>query len=85
MRTALLCLCVVILGTFAGNASADEYVNGYWRSNGTYVQPYYRSDPNGTTQDNFSTRGNVNPYTGQPGYKSPYDSGSGGGLYNDGE
>ena len=26
---------------------ADEYVHGYYRSNGTYVQPYFRSDPDG--------------------------------------
>lgn len=42
------------------SAIADTRVNGYYRSNGTYVQPYYRSDPNGTTNDNYSTRGNVN-------------------------
>src|SRR3954466_3267307 len=24
-----------------------------------------------STYDNFSTRGNFNPYTGQPGYRSP--------------
>lgn len=48
-------------------ASADEYVNGYTRSNGTYVQGYYRSSPNGTVQDNYSYKGNSNPYTGQSG------------------
>ena len=51
-------------------AQADVYVNGYYKSNGTYVQPHYRSSPNSTTYDNWSTRGNTNPYTGQRGYKS---------------
>ena len=51
---------------------ADVYVHGYFRSNGTYVAPYYRSDPDGNPYNNFSTRGNVNPYTGEPGYKNPY-------------
>jgi len=50
---------------------ADVYVNGYTRSDGTYVQGHYRSSPNNTTYDNFSTKGNINPYTGQPGYKNP--------------
>jgi hypothetical protein len=30
-----------------------------------------RSSPNSTTLDNYSTKGNVNPYTGQPGTKDP--------------
>ena len=57
-------------------ASADQWVNGYTRQNGTYVNPYVRSNPNSTTFDNYSTRGNSNPYTGQRGYRSPsYDTG----------
>ncbi len=50
----------------------DVYVNGYYRSDGTYVQPYYRTAPNNTILDNYSTKGNVNPYTGQPGTVNPY-------------
>jgi len=48
-------------------ASAQEYVHGYYRSNGTYVAPYYRSEPDGTVTDNYSYEGNVNPYTGEVG------------------
>jgi hypothetical protein len=65
----------LILGTLAalclaGTAWAgDHYVNGYTRSNGTYVAPHFQSNPNNTTSDNYSTRGNVNPYTGQAGTK----------------
>lgn len=50
-------------------AFADVAVKGYTRSNGTYVTPHMRSDPNSTKADNFSTRGNTNPYTGEPGTK----------------
>ena len=46
-------------------------VSGYTRKDGTYVQPYFRTAPNSTNIDNFSTRGNVNPYTGQPGWIAP--------------
>ncbi len=56
----------------ANPASADVYVDGYYRSNGTYVQPHYRSDPNGNSFDNWSTRGNINPYTGSRGTRDPY-------------
>ena len=61
----------------AGSALADGYVNGYYRGNGTYVQPYYRSSPDGNPFNNYSTQGNVNPYTGQPGTHNPYGYGSG--------
>jgi hypothetical protein len=52
---------------------ADVYVSGYTRSNGTYVSGHYRSSPNHTKSDNFSTYGNVNPYTGKIGTKTYYD------------
>jgi hypothetical protein len=51
---------------------ADVYVNGYYRSDGTYVQPHYRSDPDGNIYNNWSTKGNVNPYTGKRGTVDPY-------------
>jgi hypothetical protein len=50
-------------------AHADRHVNGYTRSDGTYVDGYYRTERNDTYNDNYSTRGNYNPYTGDPGYK----------------
>jgi len=45
----------------------DVAVRGYTKDNGTYVQPHYRSSPNGYKNDNWSTSGNSNPYTGQSG------------------
>jgi hypothetical protein len=56
---------------FATAALADTHVKGYYKKNGTYVEPHYRSSPNGTTNDNYSTKGNVNPYTGQEGTRNP--------------
>jgi len=46
-------------------------VKGYYKSNGTYVKPYFRTAPNSTNRDNFSTRGNINPYTAKPGWIEP--------------
>ena len=45
-----------LLAVISVNAAADQYVNGYTRSNGTYVEPYVRSSPNGTTADNYGSR-----------------------------
>ena len=46
---------------------ADQQVRGYTRSDGTYVQGYTRSSPNSTVRDNYSYKGNSNPYTGSTG------------------
>jgi hypothetical protein len=43
------------------------FVRGYTRKDGTVVPGHYRSAPNGTNRDNFSTRGNTNPYTREKG------------------
>ncbi len=42
-------------------------VDGHYKSNGTYVEPYTRTAPNSTIRDNFSTSPNLNPYTGKIG------------------
>ena len=45
----------------AGSLKADVYVNGYERSNGTHVEPYWRTSPNNTKSDNYSS-GAYNPH-----------------------
>jgi hypothetical protein len=67
----MLCLAVLLVLATALTAEAQVRVRGYYRSNGTYVQPYYRSYPNSTQWDNWSTVGNLNPYTGQWGTRWP--------------
>lgn len=46
---------------------ADVHVNGYTRKDGSYVQPHYRSSPDGDLGNNWSTFGNINPHTGKLG------------------
>lgn len=46
-------------------------VKGYYRKDGTYVAPHYRSSPDHRVYNNWSTKGNVNPYTGAVGAKDP--------------
>ena len=50
---------------------ADTYVRGHTRSNGTYVDGHMRSSGNSTQSDNWSSRGNSNPYTGEQGTRTP--------------
>jgi len=66
---ALTFVVAAFAATFAGflPASGQTRVRGYYRSNGTYVRPHYRSSPNSTQRDNYSTYGNYNPYSGKRG------------------
>lgn len=64
-------LLLIMLGSFS-IVEAAVRVKGYHRKDGTYVQPHYRSSPNRTKFDNYSTKGNVNPYTGKAGTVDPH-------------
>ncbi|MFA5879829.1 MAG: hypothetical protein WC860_06600 [Candidatus Margulisiibacteriota bacterium] len=68
----LFSFLIILTGLLFSVIPAEAaYVRGYVRSNGTYVQPHYRSNANSTQYDNYSTKGNVNPYTGEEGHKTP--------------
>jgi hypothetical protein len=54
--------------------SLSAQVNGYMRRDGTYVAPHMRSNPNSSKLDNYSSQGNVNPYTGRQGTVNPYQA-----------
>ena len=70
MKTIIAAAAIALV--FGSAASAQVAVRGHTRSDGTYVAPHYRSSPNSTTTDNYSTRPNVNPYTGAVGTRDPY-------------
>lgn len=72
MKKLIIALATLSMGTAV---AAQTYVKGYVKKDGTYVAGHYRSSPNSTTTDNWSTKGNVNPYTGQAGTRTPtYDN-----------
>jgi hypothetical protein len=52
-------------------AVGHHWVAGYYRRDGTYVQSHYRTNPDNSFYNNWSTKGNVNPYTGKAGTKVP--------------
>lgn len=56
----LFTLFVILLSIYNYSQVA---VKGYYRKNGTYVQPHVRTAPNSTVTDNYSYRGNYNPNT----------------------
>jgi hypothetical protein len=78
MSRFAIVLALGLLALSESWAEADVYVRGHYRSDGTYVKPHHRSDPDGDFGNNWSTRGNVNPYTGEYGTKTSPPDGYGG-------
>ena len=68
MKKVMLSLIAILL-MVASYGQGQTYVHGYTKSNGTYVEGHYRTLPNSTRNDNWSTIGNTNPYTGVEGTK----------------
>lgn len=75
MRKILVIIAVLLALLLSADAAyAVVHVRGYFRKDGTYVQPHYRSDPDGNPYNNWSFPGNTNPYTGKvaPGNPDTY-------------
>jgi hypothetical protein len=60
-------LTLGLLFSISTPAFAYVSVRGYFRSNGTYVQPYVRSNPNAFKSDNYG-------YTGGNAYNKSYSA-----------
>jgi hypothetical protein len=54
------------------NAQSYHYVRGHVTKSGTYVAPHYQTNPDNSRMNNWSTKGNTNPFTGKAGTVSPY-------------
>jgi len=81
MKKLLFSIALLAISSLIPAHAQDVFVQGYIKRDGTYVQPHYRTRPDGNPWNNYSTYGNINPYTGQRGYKRPsygYRSRSGG-------
>jgi hypothetical protein len=83
MKCLLLaaCLFMAVLPAAArsGRSSAPRasshsggtvHYRGTVTRNGQYRQPHVSTAPNRTQRDNWSTKGNTNPYTGRRGSKT---------------
>ncbi len=69
MKTSLFLAAALLAVT---SAQAQHYVSPYVKQDGTVVQGHYQTNPDSTRANNYSTQGNVNPYTGQAGTVNPY-------------
>lgn len=66
-----IAVLLLMLAT-AAMAAPDHAVQGYYKKDGTYVAPTVATNPDTTKLNNYSTKGNVNPYTGKEGTKDPF-------------
>jgi len=66
---------LLFLFLFAGTKNAEAYVrvrSYFRRSTGTFIMSHYRTNVDHYRFNNWSSRGNYNPFTGRRGYKSWY-------------
>lgn len=68
-KILIIFTALFMFNMFAMNTFAYKHVRGYFKSNGTYVAPYYKTSPDSYKYNNWSTNGNYNPFTGKRGYR----------------
>lgn len=68
MRGILVLVAAAILATPA-LAKSSHGVKGYTKKDGTYVAPHRATDRDSSKTNNWSPKGNTNPYTGKEGTK----------------
>jgi len=71
MKLIAYAAIALMFGATAADASGVR-VRGYTTRRGTYVAPSRRTSPDHRRTNNWSSRGNVNPYTGRAGTRNPY-------------
>jgi len=70
MRIVTVALIFIMLTAGAALAK-DAYTPGHARIDRAYAEPHQRVVQNNTRNDSWSTKGNANTYTGQPGKGNP--------------
>jgi len=53
MKKVLICLFLLSFLFIVSSVAQDVYVEGYYRSDGTYVRPHYRSSPDSYKWNNY--------------------------------
>ena len=68
MKVTSVAITLSLLLPFSMAAQARSHsVRAHVTKRGAYVARHYQTNPNHTKRDNWSTKGNVNPYTGKRG------------------
>jgi len=63
MKLIYFFILIILIPVFL--VEGQVYVRGYYRKDGVYVRPHYRTYPDGIPYNNYSFPGNYNPNTGK--------------------
>jgi hypothetical protein len=55
--------------TSSSHSGGSHSIRGYTTKSGNYVAPHHATNPDSSKTNNWSHKGNVNPYTGKVGTK----------------
>jgi len=69
-KFAPIALAIALI-TPAALAAPSHGVKGHYTKKGTYVAPHRATNRDSSKLNNWSTKGNTNPYTGKRGTKNP--------------
>lgn len=72
LLTLILSALIVGVVSFPHSADAAVRVRAHTTRSGSYVPAHYRSNPDHSRLNNWSTKGNYNPYTGKTGTRNYY-------------
>ena len=70
MKKMILTAAIGFLTSMSFAQQKEIYVSGYVKTNGTVVQSHVRTAPDKSFDNNWTTKGNVNPYNGNVGTKT---------------
>jgi hypothetical protein len=73
MKRLMFLAAVALSVTGAQAKGGSHYVAPHVKKDGTYVEGHRQTNPNASKSDNWSSKGNTNPYTGKEGTKDPYE------------
>lgn len=68
-RIFIILIAACALSTVAFAKGGSHSVKGHTTKNGTYVAPTRATNPDKSKANNYSQKGNVNPYNGKSGTK----------------
>ncbi len=72
MKKVLFTFGFMLITVISFSQTKQVWVNGFTKSDGTYVAGYYKTVSDNTATNNYSYQDNTNPNTGTQGTKSLY-------------
>lgn len=65
-------VAAIALAATAAQGKDSHSVKPHFKKDGTYVEGHRQTNPDSNKTNNWSSKGNANPYTGKEGTKDPY-------------